>query len=466
MAFILPDNILETLLCSFCHKYLSVKPTKVYPNRLIQCGRCVDKKEQAIHNFEAVESQYGKIAENILFKCVNRFDGCRELLTYSQVKDHEQVCLEKIHECPICVEEMASFLILRHFHSNHKDAILDCPAFVFKLNDLLQMPSVYIYQEEDNLFFLYISYTKSENTIKLYLVYIGSYKLAKNIYHQFTVSSENKEFDVVLIPRPCTDDFFVVDISHMSNLIQIKFKLIDRNLKVLTAPEISNAVRKPIVKNAPLRLEFNLNCYYCKAFCILSLSTCPVNYYYIDNDGDYICCYCYKFYKFESDKPIVEKVIPISSLETIKFFKLNCINCCSEIEFSDVQSHEINCKLGRQYTCPIENCCEKGTANQMIEHLKDRHKEMSFGSQFILPINFLRGYAFVKEYIALLSVTDTGNFSSLEHKYIDLELVPKIDSDAIFPYVSFFNARNEILSDYSTFASYSEVFVKVFVQKK
>ncbi|XP_050517891.1 uncharacterized protein LOC126892404 isoform X2 [Diabrotica virgifera virgifera] len=250
MAFILPDNILETLLCSFCHKYLSVTPTKVYPNRLIQCGRCVDDKEHSIHNFEAVESQYGKIAQNILFKCVNRFDGCRELLTYSQVPEHEQVCLEKIHKCPICDEEMASFLILRHFHSKHKDAILDCPALVFSLNDHLEMPSVYVYQEEDNLFFLYISYIRSENIIKLDLVDIGSSKLAKNIYHQFTVSSENKEFDIVLNPQPCTDDFFVVDLSHMSNLIQIKFKLIDRNLKVLTAPEISTAMRKSKVENA------------------------------------------------------------------------------------------------------------------------------------------------------------------------------------------------------------------------
>uniref|UniRef100_A0A6P7FMQ9 Uncharacterized protein LOC114332061 isoform X4 n=1 Tax=Diabrotica virgifera virgifera TaxID=50390 RepID=A0A6P7FMQ9_DIAVI len=120
MAFILPDNILETLLCSFCHKYLSVKPVKVYPNRLIQCGRCVDNKEHSIYKSEGVESLYGKMAENILFKCVNRFDGCRHLLTYSQVRDHEQVCFEKIHQCPICGEKTASFLMLRHFHSKHK----------------------------------------------------------------------------------------------------------------------------------------------------------------------------------------------------------------------------------------------------------------------------------------------------------------------------------------------------------
>uniref|UniRef100_A0A6P7GRI6 Uncharacterized protein LOC114345532 n=1 Tax=Diabrotica virgifera virgifera TaxID=50390 RepID=A0A6P7GRI6_DIAVI len=483
MAFILPDNILETLLCSFCHKYLSVKPTKVYPNRLIQCGRCVVNEESSIHKSEGVgvESQYGKIAQNILFKCVNRFDGCRELLTYSQVRDHEQVCLEKIHECPICGDEMASFLILRHFQSKHKDAILEHTAFIFKLNDLLEMPSVYIYQEEDKLFFLYISYSKSENTIKLYLYYIGSYKLAKNIYHQLTVSSENKEFDVVLDPKPCTNDFFVVDISHMSNLIQIKFKLIDRNLKVLTAPEISNAVRKPMVKNVPPGsqiehlLEFNLKCSVCQAYCIFSLSTCPVMHYYINrysnNEYDkYICYYCNEYFLIDLtyEEMNFEVPIPINILETMKFFKWNCSNCCNDIEFLDMQSHEINCKRGRQYTCPrvpMEDCCVKGTANQMIEHLKNQHDHMAFGSHFKLPIKFgdFYCYVFVKEYIVLLYGRKTPCFTSLENKYIHVEIVNKTDKDTTSITALFFNAENEILRDYSQLTSYSEVFVKVFV---
>ncbi|XP_028141939.1 uncharacterized protein LOC114335847 [Diabrotica virgifera virgifera] len=469
MAFILPDNILETLLCNFCHKYLSVKPIKVHPNRLIQCGRCIENTDKSMHKSEAVESQYGKIAKNMLFKCVNRFDGCRQLLTYSQVSDHEQVCLERIHECPICGEDMVSLLMLRHFHSNHRDAILESPAFLFKLNDLLDVPSVYIYQEEDNLFFLYISYSKSENTIKLYLLYIGIYKLAKNIYHEFTVSSENKDFDIVLNPKPCTDDFFVVDISHiMTNLIQIKFKLIDRNLKVLTAPEISNAVRSPIVKNAPLesqiehRSEFNLKCNICQAYCIFSLTGCPVMYYYIDEKNSYVCYYCTQYFKLKIDEASAERTIPINIFETMKFFKWNCSNCCSDFEFSDIQSHEINCKLGRQFTCPRRNCNEKGTASQMIEHLKDWHFCMAFGSHFKLPIDFIKCYVFVKEYIVFLRETNTLEFTSFRHKYIHVELVTKTDNDRKSPLALFFNNNNEILRNYKCGCE-SEVFVKVFV---
>ncbi|XP_050516891.1 uncharacterized protein LOC126891686 [Diabrotica virgifera virgifera] len=480
MAFILPDNILDTLLCSFCHKYLSVKPVKIYPNRLIQCGRCVENKEHSIYKLKGVESLFGRIAQKILFKCVNRFDGCRELLTYSQVRDHEQACLEKNHRCPICYEEMASFLMLRHFYSNHKYAVLDCPAFVFNLKDHLEMPSVYLYQEEDNLFFLYISYRKSENAIKLDLVYMGCSKLATNIYHQFTVRSEKKEFDIVLDPKPCTNDFFVVDVLHMSNLIQIKFKIIDHNLMVLTAPGVSNAVGKHILqnpesisKNAPHEKQigkylskFNQKCIKCQAFCIFSLTRCPILTYYtnIYEYNNYMCYYCYNYFK--SDEWLICKVyfkilIPINIFETMEFFKWYCRNCCSEIKISDIQAHEINCKRGRQFTCPRRNCCEKGTANHISKHLKDRHYCMAFGSQFKLPINFFRCYVFVREYIVFLHVTPTSDFASLELYDIHVELVTK--NDEKIPYALFFNNNNELLTGGLKLASCSEVFVKVII---
>ncbi|KAG5894702.1 hypothetical protein JTB14_034750 [Gonioctena quinquepunctata] len=81
MSFIIPDNILDTLTCNTCNKYLSVQPVKIYPNRRIKCGRCARSKKQG----DGVISLFGLVADKCLFKCINRFDGCRELLTYSQV---------------------------------------------------------------------------------------------------------------------------------------------------------------------------------------------------------------------------------------------------------------------------------------------------------------------------------------------------------------------------------------------
>uniref|UniRef100_A0A6P7HF91 Uncharacterized protein LOC114347965 n=1 Tax=Diabrotica virgifera virgifera TaxID=50390 RepID=A0A6P7HF91_DIAVI len=200
-----------------------------------------------------VESLYGKMIETCLFKCINRFDGCRELLTYSQVLDHEKVCVGKIHKCPICNEEVTSFLMVRHFISNHKDAILDCPAFVFNMNNYLEMPGTYLYQEEDNLFFLYISYSQSENAIRLELVYMGSDKMATSITHQFTVTSENKEFDINLNSKPSrANEVSVVDASNMSHLINVKFKLFFQNVQFFT---ISENVHSSSIQNSSSGIE-------------------------------------------------------------------------------------------------------------------------------------------------------------------------------------------------------------------
>ncbi|XP_028128966.1 uncharacterized protein LOC114325176 [Diabrotica virgifera virgifera] len=473
MSILIPDNILEILICSFCHKYLSVKPVKVYPNRLIQCGRCVDNQEPAAQKSQGVESLYGLIAEHVLFKCVNKFDGCRALLTYSQVLDHEKECLEKIHKCPICYEEMTSFLMLQHFHFKHKNAVLGYPTFVFNLNDYLDMPSVYIYQEEDNLFFLYTRCSKSENTIALYLVCMASYKLPQNIYHQFTVTSENKEFDIVLDPKPCTDDFFVVDISHMSNFIQIKFKLIDRNLKVLTGPKFSAAVRKPVPKNAPHgheigknRQEFDLKakCVKCQAYCIFSLSNCPVRYCYLNKHNNYMCYYCYQWFEsWETSSQYFEIAIPSEIFGGMKFYKWNCSNCFSDISVSDMQSHEISCKLGRQFRCPMENCCEKGTTNQMIEHLKD-HNRLAFSSPFQLTSNNLSCYVFLKEHIVSLLLIRTKNSIFCD---VIVVILPQSEF-AIKQFevrTMFFDSNNQILNQYEINDNINPIFVKIIVEE-
>ncbi|XP_050517208.1 uncharacterized protein LOC114339586 isoform X3 [Diabrotica virgifera virgifera] len=500
MVLIIPDNILDTLLCSFCHKYLSVKPVKIYPNRRIQCGRCVDvdKKEPALQKSQGVESLYGKIAEHVLFKCVNRFDGCRELLTYSQVRDHEKICLEKNYKCPICDEEMASFMMFQHFHFKHKNAVLDCPTLVFNLKDYLEMPSVYIYQEGDNLFFLYISYSKSENTLKLDLVYMGSFKLAKNIYHEFTVGSENKEFDIVLKPKPCTDDFTVY-ISHMSKFIQIKFKLIDRNVKVLTAPELSRHhvapahpnetpdVSTPILNNSlqgsqiEYTSKFNLKCKVCQEYCMFSITDNPIDAYYIDEKNNYTCYYCYEAFKFNpSTTRYLKRTHPLDIFDTMKFSKWNCSKCSTEIEFSDMRSHEINCKLGRQFTCPIGNCYEKGTVNQMIKHMKD-HNCLAFSSYFRKPAGTFSCYVFVREYIVYLIQFTNAYKNNIYNPYeIRMKIVAKTDNDEKVtkidndltitrqqcginrPYIMMFDSNNDIWGR-SPVHKHELPFVKVIV---
>uniref|UniRef100_A0A6P7G8C9 Uncharacterized protein LOC114338885 n=1 Tax=Diabrotica virgifera virgifera TaxID=50390 RepID=A0A6P7G8C9_DIAVI len=436
MAFIIPDQILEGLICSFCHKYLSVKPIIVYPNRDVKCGRCVGTEKQ--HGV-GVESLYGKITEKCLFKCINKFDGCRELLSHSQVIDHEKVCLEKTHKCPICYEEMPSLLMIPHFHSNHNDATLDSPAFVFNLNRYSETPGIYIYQEEDNLFFLYISYSKSENTIKLELVYMGNEKLASNILHQFTVTNENKEFDINFTSKPfCANKFSVVDASNMSHLINVKFKVIyksptfftipenvhsssiqnslekaNQNQEVLTITEnanpssssINNVLENPQPNQGKIQFifkssleftketvefssEYNPQCFNCKKICIFSLSdSYAPEYYYSPTRNDFLCLCCFEWLTYT--KKIKENYLYMKQSISPTLKKRLCKwNCGKYIKFSQIVSHEIFCrKRIHYYNCPVQNCSIRVLAWALTNHLCKCHK--SYDSVFVCSTYFL-----------------------------------------------------------------------------
>ncbi|XP_050501311.1 uncharacterized protein LOC126881220 [Diabrotica virgifera virgifera] len=421
MAFIIPDKILEPLICTFCHKYLSVKPVTVYRNRDVECGRCTqaDKQNQRI----GVESLYGRIAETCLFKCINRFDGCRELLTYSQVVDHEKICLEKIHKCPICYEEVTSFLILRHFNSNHKDAVLNSPAFVFDLNDYSETPSTFIYQEEDNLFFLYISYSKSENTIKLELVYLGSDKLALNIYHQFTVTSKNKDFYINYNSKPShTNEFFIVDATNMSNLINVKFKLIYHNLQFFTISENdhSSSIKNSSLENqidtqeknqfiykskfdltseiVEFPLEYNPECFNCKESCIFSLSDFyPVTYYYSPTHKDFLCFCCFEWLTDENKTK--GNHLYLKQMMTSSFLSRFCkYNCGQHFSFSKILEHEVlYCtKSMDYYNCPVQHCLKKDVASGLRNHLSAHHGYTLCASFFDLPYLPTKCFVFLK----------------------------------------------------------------------
>ncbi|XP_072390607.1 uncharacterized protein [Diabrotica undecimpunctata] len=469
MAFIIPDKILETLICSFCQKYLSVKPIIVYPNRDVECGRCAENEKQQKRG-AGVESLYGKIIEKCLFKCTNRFDGCRDLLTHSQVLDHEKVCLEKIHKCPICYEEMLSFMMIRHFHSNHKDAILDSSAFVFNLNNYLEMPGIYIYQEEDNLFFLYFSYSKSEKTIKLELVYTGSDKLASKTYHQFTVTNENKEFDINFNSKLlCTNEFFVVDASNMSHLIYVKFKVIYKNLKFFTIPEnvhsssingslekpnqnqevltitetvdsslssINNLLEKPQPNQGKMRFiyanpldctreivefhsEYNPECFNCKENCILStVELSAREYYYSPRHNNFLCFFCFEWLthnnKIKQNRSYVTQLIPST------FKKRFCKwNCGQHFMFSTIVLHETFCeKSVYYYNCPHENCQIQNFASELKDHLKNDHNSEIHSAVLSVCKDYGVFFVLLKDQIIEVQLASRDGSYSMECKIV------------------------------------------------
>ncbi|XP_028141842.1 uncharacterized protein LOC114335749 [Diabrotica virgifera virgifera] len=460
MAFIIPDNILETLICTFCHKYLSVKPIIVYPNRDVECGRCAATEQQKSHG-AGVESVYGKMVDKWLFKCINRFDGCRELLTCSQVPDHEKVCLEKNHKCPICHEELKSFLMIQHFHSNHKDAILDCPAFVFNLNDHLGMLTVYIYQEEDNLFFLYISYNQLENTIELQLVYMGSEKIASNIYHQFTVYSENKEFDINCSAKSsCINEFSLVDVSNMSRLIFVKFKIAYQNLQFCAITDNVNSSSSSInhsfeklklgqgeTNQTNKIIEFpsgyNLQCFNCKEICIYSFyASKTVDYYYSPMHNNILCFYCFQWLNHKNK--IKEYHFYVKHTTPSNFRSRFCKwNCGRHFVYSEIVLHEIYCKKRIQYyNCPVQNCQIQNSALPLSDHLLIDHDCNSVTDHLLIEASFFpifelpeECFVFVEDQIIYFQLTAQDEYN------MECKIVTNDDKIQLQwkPHVLFFN---------------------------
>ncbi|XP_050502695.1 uncharacterized protein LOC126881985 isoform X2 [Diabrotica virgifera virgifera] len=355
--------------------------------------------------------------------------------------------------CPICYEEMTGFQMLQHFHSNHKDAILDCPAFVFNLYDHSEMPSTYIYQEGDNLFFLYISYSKSENTIKLELVYMGSNKVASNIYHQFTVTSENKEFFINFSSKPsCANEFSLGDTSNMSGLIYIKFKIIYQNLKFCTITEnensssssINNSLKKlkvnkeetnQIIEFSP---ECNPQCFICKEICIFSFyDTRTIDYYYSPIYHDFICFYCFQWLtckdKIKEFHFYVKHSIP--STFRSRFCKWDC---GKDFKFSEIVPHEIFCEKRTQYyDCPVQNCQFQSFASPLSNHLKTDHDYKVYASFFQITKLPIKCFLFVEDQIIHFQLTAQNEYN-MECNIVSND--HKIKSEWK-PHVLFFNGQ-------------------------
>nr|XP_023017686.1 uncharacterized protein LOC111506725 [Leptinotarsa decemlineata] len=182
MYYIIPDEVLDTLKCKVCHKILSVKPVKVYRNGLIKCGRCVSEDDCG------VVSMFHWIGDRSLFKCVNRFDGCRDLLVPSQVIHHENHCIELKHICPICpsTENIPTSTFMDHFEKEHPSAVLKTPSININMDESSPSQKILLYRMRDNLFFVYININESENLF-MSVIHIGRYSTEAEMSQIFKI---------------------------------------------------------------------------------------------------------------------------------------------------------------------------------------------------------------------------------------------------------------------------------------
>ncbi|KAG5873909.1 hypothetical protein JTB14_013467 [Gonioctena quinquepunctata] len=196
MDSLIPDNIIENLICTSCNKVLSVDPVKVYPNGDMRCGRCSKKGDGG------VLSLFNQLFDQFHFKCINKFDGCLERLTHSQISKHEENCESKIYCCPICSTDFFTFLIVNHFKKKHPEAYIEVPEFIVNIEES-DVEKTCLYRHEGLLFLIFFKYEVMKKNIYVNTLLLGESDLAQNITQKllikdvaFAVQTTNKPCDV------------------------------------------------------------------------------------------------------------------------------------------------------------------------------------------------------------------------------------------------------------------------------
>lgn len=169
---IVPKDILDVLLCDNCHKYLSAKPVKMGDGKIL-CGRCLNEE-----NVEYVNSQYEIFAEHALFNCINHFNGCRQLLSYDQVIEHEKHCKSENFECKLCLSDVPTYMLPYHVKTNHNKSFLKKNYFIVELIHLKM--NVFFYKTDSYLFFIEQFFNNNNKSISLNVIGVCNKKLHIN----------------------------------------------------------------------------------------------------------------------------------------------------------------------------------------------------------------------------------------------------------------------------------------------
>lgn len=185
--FLIPENLLENLVCDGCKKYLSVGPIKVYASRRVLCHRCV-KNSYCDATDGAVNSLYNRIADQLIFPCINRYEGCSDLLSYKDMLSHEKKCVSGSYKCPNCkaTPPFSAFEFLGHFKSYHRDDILKQP--VVKLLSHESVDKDYLFVKGNFLFLIHVSLMKNGKDLNLWLQARQVRNISQNATKRFTVN--------------------------------------------------------------------------------------------------------------------------------------------------------------------------------------------------------------------------------------------------------------------------------------
>ncbi|CAH0548894.1 unnamed protein product [Brassicogethes aeneus] len=397
MNTIVPDKVLDEMICSECSKYLSVLPVRAYPNRDTKCGRCIEEDDNG------APSQVNKVIPTMLFKCYNRYEGCTSLLLPDQVEEHEKSCISKnFHTCPLCSDSnMPPYLMLAHFKKYHGCYLLKRP--VVQINGTIDSDKYYLYCSENMIFMLNISVDTVSSKIFLDSKLVGPEELAKEISQQFCVkegsffmNSEFQPYDTFMKKR---FEFSMGQLETLDIICELilRFDVVQFSKFQVKKNDKLSMINKCYTNKLYLSPTIK------KAFPGCKLSTCGMSI--INTDGtnilhNYFCLFCKKelylkqyfcyakcpkptvFCGFCKNKRKVSEKCPnghdltgyiIRHNEYLNLEVFCKWKCGEHFNSLDLYEHEQNCVYREPITmCPVPNCTIENFKNfsELQNHFK------------------------------------------------------------------------------------------------
>lgn len=389
-----PDSILEKLVCDICHKYLSVGPVKSFKHQKI-CGRCI------LFPPNGVKSMYNIVVEHANFKCINRFDGCKKTFGFAQMREHERVCISKKNKCPFydIVDRMSNFQIVHHLKTKHDKYFLEKPNIRILLNQL-EIHNMFWHINKDFIFFLYLTYYRKQLSLKTCYIGDNTFMISQNCILTLNDSNFNEK-TIVCKPFQSTNTIMTelfrdenLDLESILNL-KFQFKYHKQNVlmkepTLLTQPLLPRKIKiENIAKLEKINLSIsdcgtklikklqndeiiviNLECLFCKNI---------TNVKFITKGGltkNLICNFCWPINTVENVDISYYEMSDINDI-MINYLSFSCKRGCPSFQKMDkILYHEDSCKSFQPPKCPIQNCYYFGYFEQMAPHLCKEHNTL------------------------------------------------------------------------------------------
>lgn len=419
MLKVLDQHQLDDLVCSSCHKYLSVLPIKQFGKGIIKCGRCCKPEDKG------VGSVYNNLADFFLFKCVNSYSGCRQLLKVSEVLLHEEKCFSESYICPTCSQVVnGSYQLIHHYKNKHRRHLFfnNISRFLDTIDFITNNNFVYIVR--NFVFVVYISFFPNRDTLE---VCASSLKDYGNILYKIkvdipngqghetgfqaclsmtstnercfsTIHFENKiasriRIELVVDSLDAHDSMYEINYKREKKEIKKRYTNPQQNLRQLGGTS-SNKLIELTSEFKNLYPEYELSpggtalisfrgrgnvihlvCSNCKHFM-------GPNVYYCTGNSHLVCCDC-KAWCGACDSAIGGRKNDISIM--FQYILFSCRwKCSKRICGKDLRKHEQFCSSNRKI-CP--ECLKVFPSCFLLEHIK-RHFTLKQGYYFTNCFNF------------------------------------------------------------------------------